>query len=252
LAELNVRGIVIRRRESGESDRRLTLLTRELGKIDIVAKGARKSASRLSGASEPLTLAIFCLASGKRNRYVTQAQSLASFNGLRRDFDRLSMAFSLIELFAALVPSEQPEPELFEHLENSLFALESHSKPLVAIIWAEARLLSLSGFTPELSHCVVTGDSPMGDNCWLSPKAGGLIGSQSLGGFVDRFEAKREVVIGLDRIGTLTAPPANLKLAEGVFAALVPFLRFAAETALPATDALLELLRDGSVRRQDK
>ena len=141
---MTVNAIVLKRTNAGESDRRLTVLTREIGKVDVVAKGARKSASRLAGSSDPLTAAVLSIAEGKRNRFVTQAQPLSSFRGLRSDFDRLGMALALVELYAAVLPVEEPAPQAFDLLVLSLTALEKAERPEASLAWAEVQLLSIS------------------------------------------------------------------------------------------------------------
>jgi DNA repair protein RecO (recombination protein O) len=60
-----LRALVLRRRDAGESDRALTLLTEERGLVEVVAKGARKVGSRLAGCSEPLAVCELEVAKGK-------------------------------------------------------------------------------------------------------------------------------------------------------------------------------------------
>ena len=236
---MTVHAIVLRRKDTGESDRRLTVLTLEQGKIDVIAKGARKAASRLAGSSDPLSASILSLAPGKRNLYVTQAQPLSAFRSLRNDFDRLSMALALAELYAAVMPFEQPDAAAFELLKSSLEALEAHERPLVALVWAEVRLLEAAGFQPQFGVCAVS-DLPIGEAvCWLSPEAGGYVSAGFAERFGDRFQAAAEVLYGLSRIGDFAEPPANLKMAMESLKALMPFWRHVAETPLPAGEALL-------------
>ena len=59
------------------------MLSQEAGVMDVVAKGARKAASRLAGSSEPLSACILHVAEGKKNAFVTQVQPVSSFPGLR-------------------------------------------------------------------------------------------------------------------------------------------------------------------------
>lgn len=237
--DLIVHAIVLRRRDAGESDRRLTLLTQELGRIDAVAKGARKAASRLAGSSDPLSVAVMNLAAGKRNRFVTQSQPITSFRGLRTDYDRLNMALSLAELFAAVMPEEQPDPDAYDLLLRSLAFLESHSKPLVALVWAQVQLLSNSGFFPNLETCVVT-DAPVGEaDPSVSPQAGGYLSPLAEGRFHDRVRTKAEVLLNIRRIVELEHPPANLRFCEETLALLMHFWRGVAAIPLPANEGLL-------------
>ena len=225
------------------------MLTREQGKIDVVAKGARKSGSRLAGSSDPLTVAQLGLATGKKNTFITQTQPLASFRGLRSDYEKLSFALALLELYAAVVPYEQPEADLYELLFRSLQELESHEKPLVALVWAELQLLSHAGFLPSFDVCAVSG-KPLATHIApsVSPNAGGYVSAAESEAFDDRFKVRVEVLLGLARTSELEQPPLNLKFAEECVVALFPFWRHVAETQLPANEAVVNEQRLTRIR----
>lgn len=238
-----VHAIVLKRRDSGESDRRLTILTEELGKVDVVAKGARKAASRLAGISDPLCVSRLEIAEGKLNRFVTQAQPMRSFPGLRTDYERLGFALALCELYAAVLPLEQPFPEAHELLFASLRHLETHPKPIVALVWAEVHLLAISGFMPQFERCVTT-DQPIAEgDPFLSPRAGGYVCDQAASPHTDRFRSRAEVLYGLVKLPDLEAPPTNLKFADETLADLLPFWRAIAEAPLPANETAVREAR---------
>ena len=240
-----VRAIVLRRQDSGESDRRLTLFTVEYGKLDAVAKGARKGGSRLAGISEPLSVADMTLAEGKRNRFVTQVLPLASFPGLRADFDRLTYALALTELAAAVLPWESPLPEMFELLTCGLHGLENHEQPLAVLCWALVKLLEYSGFLPQFDTCVETGAPIQEAHGYLSPAAGGYVVEVESGRFQDRYRVQAKVLVALARLGELDEPPPRLKMAPDCLYALFPLCRALAETQLPALTAVRDGLRAG-------
>lgn len=243
MSEVTVTAIVLKRKDSGESDRRLTLLTRELGKIDVVAKGARKAGSRLAGSSDPLIAAKMTLAKGKVNQFVTQSQPLHSFRGLRTDYERLNHALALTELYAAVIPWGEPLEEAYELLVISLASVESHPKPIVAAVWAELKLLEISGFQPQFDVCVSDGQPVREAEAWLSPQAGGYVNASDAFHYTDRIKARAEVLYGLARCGELDEPPANLKFADECFTTLFPFWRHIAETPLPANEGLVSEIR---------
>lgn len=234
---------MLRRRDSGESDRRLTLLTREVGKIDVIAKGARKSGSRLSGVSDPLSVAKLSLASGRRNAYITQSQPITSFPGLRTEYDRLSCALCLLELYSAVLPYEQPDSAAFDSLMRSLSALESHPKPAVALVWSQLVLMQAEGFLPQFEESAISGTSLGEAQAFVSPTAGGYVTPEEATDFSDRFLASAEVLIGLSRTALLEEPPANLKHVEGALVTLLGFWRHVADAPLPATESVTNELR---------
>jgi DNA repair protein RecO len=246
VAETTVHAIVLRRRDSGESDRRLTVLTRELGKIDLVAKGARKAGSRLAGSSDPLVVAQFGIATGKKNAFITQTQPMASFRGLRTDFERLTFALALCELYSAVLPWEEPVPEAFDLLTGSLKLLEIHEKPVVALVWAELQLLSLTGFLPAFDRSAID-DRPIQEaNPWVSPHAGGYVGDADAFRYTDRVRTRAEVLYGLARTAELDQAPPNLKFAEECLALLLPFWRQIADMPLPANESCVAEVMHGS------
>ena len=241
--EATYEAIALRRRDQGENDRRVTLLTRERGKLDAVAKGARKAASRLAAATEPLAQMRVTLAEARsraaRGGYMTAVEPRPSRPGLRADYTRLSAALSLAELYAAVLPYEQEEPDAFDLLAASLDAIELHPKPAVAALYCQMRLMELSGVAPSFGACVVTGEPLTEREPFLSPLAGGYVSYAVADDHPDRFRSRYEVLIALDRIVALDAPPANVKLVELCLAVLLPFWLVFVEMALPATDAFV-------------
>ncbi len=241
LADATVHAIVLRRRDAGESDRRLTLLTEELGKIDAIAKGARKSGSRLAGVSDPLSCSVLFLSATKKIRFVTQAQPLSSFSRIRSDYDRLSYGLALAELYGAVLPYEEESSEPFRLLVDSLRYIEAHEKPVVAFIWAQLTLLDLSGFMPQVNECCVCGCEVKEAYPWATPHGGGYVCAQCADRYTDRFETRAEVLYGLSKIGNLEEPPPNLKMCHETQVALMPFWRNIVETPLPACEQALSM-----------
>ena len=251
MPETTVQAVVLRRRDAGESDRRLTILTPELGKIDVYAKGARKGASRLAGVSDPLSTGRLSLADGRSSRFVTQVQPQTSFPGLRTDFDRLANALATVELFAAVLPYEQPDPEVHELLLRTLRSLEKHPKPLATAAWCQVTLLAYAGFMPVVGNCVVS-DAPLSEGePFLSPRAGGYVSDPYAPQYADRFRVRAEVVMNLERLAPLQNPPPNLRYAEETIIALLPFWRHIADTALPALESFVGALQAARLGRSE-
>ena len=94
-----VEAIVIRRRNWGEADRLLTMYTREHGKIQGVAKGARKPTSRKAGHVELFSRSSFVM-SRVRNSWdiVSQAETIEPHTLLRDDLLRGTYARYAVEL----------------------------------------------------------------------------------------------------------------------------------------------------------
>src|SRR6266508_2247180 len=93
--------VIIRRSDFGEADRLLTLIT-PLGKRRVVAKGARKTTSRLAGHIELFTHASLLLAVGRNLDIITQSMILHGFDQLRGDLRRIGAAYYAAELIDRL------------------------------------------------------------------------------------------------------------------------------------------------------
>ncbi len=215
--------------------------------IDVTAKGAKKGGSRLAGASEPLSVCSMNLATGSKAWFLTQAQPITSYPGLRSDYDRLAYGLALAELAAAVLPHGQEAPEAFRFLVEALRYIEVHERPLVALIWSEVRLMEISGFLPSWNASVVSGASVQEAQAFISPMAGGYLTSIEAAEYRDRFLVRAEVLYGLAKISELELPPERLKYSEDTLRALFPFWRHFAESHLPANEQVVANLSANGV-----
>jgi len=244
MSESNITGIVLRRWDAGESDRKLSLLTQEQGRMEVIAKGARKGNSRLAGVTEPLSVCTFAIAEGKHRSFITQAQPLTSFPGLRNDYSRLTMALSFAEVLHSFAQINQVNAELFQHAWIALKALELHEKPLVALLWAELVVMSIEGILPSFDHCVLDGHRLTENPAWISAMAGGHIDSAHSNEFSDRQLVDAEILIGLSKLSKLDRPPVAFKSAVASFGVLSAFWYQHAHKSLPAREALTHHLTE--------
>lgn len=114
-------GYILKRHDTGEADRILTIFTKELGKITAIAKGCRKLTSSRASALEPGTCSkIYCVSSHGLP-IITQAQIVSDHAPLRTSLVSLRKAFEILEMVDALIDGETPEPQVFAHLE-AIFA----------------------------------------------------------------------------------------------------------------------------------
>lgn len=155
--------IVLREVNYKESDKILTLLTSDLGKITVTARGCRKNRRDGSGISAISQLLVWSEVTLKefRGRWtLTDGSTQMEFRHLRSDLERLSLGAYFAELTENVVQEDAPSPELLTLLLNSLYALDVLNKPQNQVKAAfELRLLSLTGYTPLIDSCVICGKS---------------------------------------------------------------------------------------------
>jgi DNA repair protein RecO (recombination protein O) len=146
--------IVLRQRKLGDADKILTLYTARFGKVDAVAKGVRKTKSRLAGHVEPLTQASFQLARGKSLDIVTQVEATESFQSVRDDLDRLSRGLYAAELLDKFTELHEEHFDLYRLLLDTLRRIGTLPDFDTPVRFYEMALLDTLGYRPELEECV--------------------------------------------------------------------------------------------------
>jgi DNA repair protein RecO (recombination protein O) len=147
--------IVLRQRKLGEADKIVTLFSTHNGKIDAVAKGVRRTKSRLAGHLEPLTLGSYLLAEGRDLDIVTQAETVEAFPRLREDLERISRGLYCAELVDRLTPERSEAMPIFRLLQDTLGYLDASPEYDLATRRFELRLLSELGYRPSLLDCAI-------------------------------------------------------------------------------------------------
>lgn len=237
-----LQALVLRRRDLGENDVSLVLLTRERGRVDAVAKGARKAGSRLLSASQPLQLAEIELATGKKTAYITQAQPQSAFRGLRNDYDRLVHALSWAELVAGISTHDLIHEELFDLTLEGLQHLETHTQPTVALLWSEVSLLRAEGLLPSFENCLVCGTIIREDPAWMSATHGGYLCPAHESEDPYRILVGGRSLKALARLAEFAEPPPQMKGAIDALALLTHFWANHFSSPLRARDSLLQML----------
>jgi DNA repair protein RecO (recombination protein O) len=181
-------GINLKAMPIGETDRLLTILTREQGLIRAVAPGARKHKSRLGGRSGQFVINDLLVIQGKQLDKVVQAETVQSFPGLATDLTKLTASQYLAELVLCQALSEQPQGELFSLFVEHLERLEQASAQgvMAGLCQGIFHLLALAGIAPEVQRCCVSQQTiqpSLGVVNWqagFSAIAGGVIGPDQL------------------------------------------------------------------------
>ncbi len=167
--------IVLRQRKLGEADKIVTLFTPNYGKLDGVARGARRTKSRLAGHLEVLTHVAVMLAEGRNLDTITQAQAIDGFSPLREDLERLSRAVYAAELVDRISPEGEGSYQVFHLLLTTLRRLAEAGNVDTVLRYFEMQILSLTGFQPQLEQCVACGERLSAVPNYFSSSAGGVL-----------------------------------------------------------------------------
>lgn len=116
-------GIIIKRKNFGEADKIITILTKHYGKIYVKASGVRKISSRRSSHVELLNYSLLSLYRGQAYPILSEAQTINDFFYLKNDLQKITIAFHLCELVDSLCPDNQEQEKVFDLLFIALMRL---------------------------------------------------------------------------------------------------------------------------------
>ena len=152
------KGLILRETQYKESDKLLDVLTGDMGRITVKARGVRRKNSRLRSGCQLLCYSELTLFEKNGFYTVNEAEPLEMFMGLRQDIELLSLGSYFAQLLSCTSDQDQVSPELLSLGLNSLYALDQLKKPQPLVKAAfELRLMALAGYYPELSGCAVCG-----------------------------------------------------------------------------------------------
>ena len=175
--QIHLTGMVLVSMPVGDYDRRLTILTRERGKISAFAKGARKPTSPLLGCSQPFSFGEFVLFEGKSSYNVVSADISNYFAELRDDVESIYYAMYFCEFSCFMTKENLEAGEPLKLLYMTLRALSKPAlhKKLVRRIF-ELRFMAVNGEMPQVESCVLCGKEEMlkAPKGWFSPREGGI------------------------------------------------------------------------------
>ena len=175
-----IEGIVLRRRSIGEADRLVTVLSRDRGKLTVVAKGARKPRSRLGGRLEPPTRFRALVAEGRTLDVISQVDVIDPYRRLRSALAPIGMTNIVLEMADRALAERHAHPDVYGLLTDVLALLGAGVGDL-APVWFAARLLVLTGHRPSVDECTVCGRRIRGPAAW-SAILGGCVDPACRGG----------------------------------------------------------------------
>lgn len=151
------RGIVLRSYPFGEADRIVVLLSPHHGKLRTVAKGVRKTKSRIGGRLESFSDVDLVLYEGRNLDVITQVSVRDPHAGMRNDLDRVTAASTMAEAVDAVATEDEPSVALFELLSKGLVVLDhapAHPDIVTAFL---LQLAAVIGLAPSLEVCAGCG-----------------------------------------------------------------------------------------------
>jgi len=146
-------GVVIQKKDKGENDQLITFFTKDYGKIVLIAKGIRKSTSKLSGHVGLFSFSEIGFVLGKAYKVLTSAIELGGFLPNKEDLDKLKAADHISKLILKHSFSEEKDDRIFELISNSFSYLSekdfSDLELEYFLRYFEFKFLTILGYKPH-------------------------------------------------------------------------------------------------------
>ncbi|KAB2338981.1 DNA repair protein RecO [Cytobacillus depressus] len=166
-------GIIIRTTNYGETNKIVTLYTREWGKIGVMARGAKKPNSRLAAITQAFTYGYFLVQKSSGLGSLQQGEMISSMRSIREDIFLTAFASYIVDLTDKGTDDRKPNPYLFELVFQALNLInEGYDAEIIVNIF-EMKMLNALGLYPVLNQCAVCGSTD--GHFSFSIREGGLI-----------------------------------------------------------------------------
>ncbi|MFH0969040.1 MAG: DNA repair protein RecO [Patescibacteria group bacterium] len=174
-------GIILNKKDVGETDRIYTIYTLESGKIMVLAKSVRKANAKLAGFLENFTLAEIFIAKSQGMGKITGSLVINNFPKMRENLEAVGSVFKSTELLNKLIKDENDDPKIFELLKeyletmNNLDSQEDNFKLEIISLGFIFKLLEELGYKIEANNCLECGEKIKEGNNFFDPEQGGIL-----------------------------------------------------------------------------
>ena len=156
---VRISGLVLRETPFGESDKMMTVLTAERGRISVFGRGARRLKSDFFVATQLFCYTEFVLVQSSEKYYIRECSLIESFYNVRATLQGLALASYIADVAADAATEEHEHAELLRLTLNCFWAICDGKKPLKQIKAVfELRIAAYAGFMPDLVGCAGCGN----------------------------------------------------------------------------------------------
>jgi len=138
--------IILRRINYGEADRILTLLTRDFGKVALIAKGVRKEKSKLAGGIELMCESDISFLKGRGGLgTLVSTQLIRHFGSIHTNLDRMRVASEFLKRIDS-VTEDETSSDYYDLVLDMFVSINTLEIPVELVqAWATMRLMFLIG-----------------------------------------------------------------------------------------------------------
>ena len=147
--------IVLNRINYKETDRIITVLTPDMGKLSLYVSGARSMKSKLASSIELFSLSDLSFIKSKGELFkLISGRVIKNYSHIITDYARIEVGYEMIKIINKYT-YENTESVYFKLLELGLDSLDNVSfDPETIYLWFVLQLIAISGHSPDLSYQV--------------------------------------------------------------------------------------------------
>jgi len=156
---IKTKGVILARSNMGDNDQMVTILTPDLGKIGVAAKGSRRPKSTLMAGTQFLCFADLVIYKSVGSYNLNSCEPIEIFYNIRLDIDKLTVASEIAKIINDVTEENDNCYNVLRLLLNTLYVISETDKDLKFVLSIfKIRLLSIIGYRPEIEKCTECGE----------------------------------------------------------------------------------------------
>ncbi len=163
-----------------ESDKIIVLYSKDKGIMRCVAKGVKKTTSKLGGRMDMLIANKLMLHKGKNLDTICQAEAINTFKNTRNDLNKLFYSMYCSEVVNSFgIENDPNSKEIYELLYTTLQSIskaENKVQLIISVLKFQLKLTNIAGYAMELDNCISCGCTLKDtEEIYFSAKQGGTL-----------------------------------------------------------------------------
>ncbi len=162
-----------------EADKIIVMYSKEKGLIKGIAKGIKKTTSKLGGRMDMLVANKLMINKGRNLDTICQAEALNTFFNLRHDMNKLFYAMYAGEIVANFGIENDPNSEeiynLFYSFLDKISGLKEKEQIMLYLLRFQLKIMNITGYSLELEKCVKCMKVPDEKEIYFSIETGGIL-----------------------------------------------------------------------------
>lgn len=172
MALIKTKGLVIRETPFNDSDKMLTLLTSDFGKISVSAKNSRKNGSRCAYGTQVFTYGEYVLFRSRNSFSLNSCDVITHYYDLSSDLTCLTYAAHMLDMAEDVSGDTASSAQILNVLLYGLQALRKKRNPLLVSSVFALKIMQMTGYPPNVTNCVSCETTEMEEIAFSFKKCG--------------------------------------------------------------------------------